>query len=226
MVATLNASEARFGCGFWHETGCKSGVSPRGCIGSKVSVDNLVFNLFDVLLGAVLGVGMVQGRRRGMSAEWLNLVKWLVILFACAAIYQPAGWLIARAGVFNEVTSCLLAYLGATVLIFLGFSWAERRLRGRLAGTDFFGRGEYYLGMASGAVRTSCILLVALALLNARSFTPAEVQAIESYQSSEYGSHLFPSLPTVQAAVFKNSLTGPWIKQDLGFLLIQPKPEQ
>jgi len=186
----------------------------------------MAFNWFDVLLIAALGGGMVQGRRRGMSIEWLALLQWLIILFGCALVYQPVALLISRPGFFSIVSSCLIAYLGATLLLLLGFSWADRHLRPKLVKSDFFGRSEYYLGMASGLLRASCILLVGLALLNARTFTPAEVKQMEAYESSAYGSHVFPSLPTVQSGVFDQSLTGPWIKDKLGFLLIHSTTNQ
>jgi hypothetical protein len=80
--------------------------------------------------------------------------------------------------------------------------------------------------MASGLVRFSCMLLAALALLNARYFSPLEVRAMEKYQNDVYGSNFFPTLQTLQAAVFDKSLSGPWIKHNLGFLLIKPtEPE-
>jgi uncharacterized membrane protein required for colicin V production len=192
-----------------------------------VRLDNLVINLFDVLLIAVLGVGMAQGRKRGMSEELMPLLKWLVILFGCAAVYPLLGGWIAQSGAIRPATACLMVYLGTILLIFLGFSTAERRLKGKLVGSDYFGGSEYYLGMASGAVRASCMLLVALALLNARTFTPAEVNAIAAYQDAAYGSQVFPTLHSTQVAVFERSLTGPWIKQNLGFLLINAgQPQQ
>jgi hypothetical protein len=80
--------------------------------------------------------------------------------------------------------------------------------------------------MASGLVRFSCILLAALALLNARYFSPTEVKAREKYDNDVYGSSFFPTLHSVQSTVFDRSLTGPWIKENLGFLLIKPtEPE-
>src|SRR5689334_1136765 len=188
----------------------------------NVSLDLLAFNLFDVLLVTILLDGIVPGRKRGMSGELLSVFKWLAILFGCAVIYQPTGRLVAHSGLFSLVSACLMAYLGAALLILVAFAAAERRLSGRLVGSDMFGRGEYYWGMAAGMVRSSCMLLVALALLNARSFSAAEVKAMESFQDAAYGSHFFPTLHTAQAAVFEKSLTGPWIKQDLGFLLINP----
>ena len=98
---------------------------------------------------------------------------------------------------------------------------------GKLLGSDAFGRTEYYLGMASGLVRFGCMLLVALALLNARYFSPAEVRAMQKYNDEVYGSDYFPGLHSVQEAVFEKSITGPFIKQHLDFLLIKPtEPEK
>ena len=47
--------------------------------------------------------------------------------------------------------------------------------------------------MGSGLVRFSCMLLAALALLNARYFSPTEVRAMEKYQDDVYGSDFFPT---------------------------------
>jgi len=99
-------------------------------------------------------------------------------------------------------------------------------LDGKLLGSDVFGRSEYYLGMGAGLVRFSCVLLAGLALLNARYFSPTEVRAMEKRDIDLYGSDFFPGLHSVQATVFDKSLTGPWIKENLSFLLIKPtEPE-
>jgi hypothetical protein len=75
-------------------------------------------------------------------------------------------------------------------------------------------------------VRFTCITLTALALLNARYFSPTEVRAMEKYDEEWYGSDFFPGLQSLQTTVFDKSLTGPWIKENLGFLLITPtEPE-
>ncbi len=80
-------------------------------------------------------------------------------------------------------------------------------------GSDVFGRAEYYLGMASGLVRFTCMALVVLAVLHARSFSPAEVRAGETFQDAAYGSQVFPTLHTIQVEVSERSLTGPWVKK-------------
>ena len=194
----------------------------------NTSLDQLPVNLFDVAVIVVLALGIFRGRRHGMSEELLSLVKWLAILFGCAALYQPGGELIAQfTSMFGLLSCYLMAYVTGILLLFLLFTGIKRVLGGKLLGSDIFGRAEYYLGMGSGLVRFSCILLAALALLNARYFSPTEVRAMEKFQDDVYGSNFFPTLHTVQSTVFDRSLTGPWIKENLGFLLIKPtEPEQ
>jgi hypothetical protein len=188
----------------------------------KVGMQGVPVNMFDVLFVTVLIGGLVHGRKQGLSHEVLSLLKWLTLVIGCAAAYGPVGKIVAASGVFDLLSAYIIAYLGAALLILLMFSVVERRLTPKLAGSDVFGRGEYFLGMGSGLVRFACVLLVGLSLLNARAFTPAEVKQIEAYQVDTYGSNLFPTLHTLQVAVFQNSMTGAWIRQDLGFLLISP----
>ena len=192
-----------------------------------MSLEQLPFNLFDLVVIVVLALGIFRGRKHGMSEELLSLATWLAILFGCAALYQPGGELLTQfTSIFGRLSSYLIAYVAGALLFCLLFAGIKRALGGKLLGSDIFGRSEYYLGMASGLVRFSCILLAALALLNARYFSPTEVKAREKYDNDVYGSSFFPTLHSVQSTVFDRSLTGPWIKENLGFLLIKPtEPE-
>ncbi|HLH52610.1 MAG TPA: CvpA family protein [Verrucomicrobiae bacterium] len=183
---------------------------------------NLPFNLFDLLLIVVLAGGIVQGRKHGISLELVSALKWVTLVLACAGFYGPAGQMIAGIGEFDLLTCYLFSYLGAALLIFLLFSILERRMGPKLAGSDIFGRGEYFLGMGSGMLRFACIMLTGLALLNAREFTPAELKNNERYQEENYGSHIFPGVHSLQVAVFERSFFGYFIRNDLGFLLINP----
>lgn len=193
----------------------------------NATLNDLPINLFDVVLIVVLVLGIFRGRKHGMSEELLSLLKWLAIVFGCAMLYQPAGQLLGEfTTIFGRLSCYLVAYVAGVALFFLLFAGIKRALGGKLLGSDIFGRSEYYLGMGSGFVRFSCILLAALALLNARYFSPTEVRAMEKFQDDVYGSNYFPTLQSVQSSVFERSLTGPWIKEYLGFLLIQPtEPE-
>lgn len=190
-------------------------------------LDQLPINFFDALVIAILAAGIVRGRKHGMSEELLSLLTWVGILFGCAVMYKPGGELIGRfTSLFGRLTCYLIAYLVGALLVVMLFAGIKRALGGKLLGSDVFGRTEYYLGMGSGLVRFSCILLTALALLNSRYFSPVEVRAMEKYDEQWYGSDFFPGLHSVQVTVFDKSLTGPWIKENLGFLLIEPtEPE-
>lgn len=183
---------------------------------------NTPVNAFDLVVLAVLVGGLLAGRRRGMSEELIGLVKWLVLVAGCALLYQPIGSTFANSSTVFSLLSCyLMAYILAGLLIHGVFALLKRMIGGKLLGSDFFGRAEYYLGMGSGLVRFGCILLAGMALLNARGYDQSEVRAMETFQQREFGSVSFPTLHTVQTTVFDESLTGPLVRDHLGFLLIQ-----
>ena len=188
-----------------------------------MNLDQLPINLFDLIVVAVLAAGIFRGRKNGMSEELLSLIEWLAVLIGCAVLYQPGADLLTQfTNMFSRLACYILAYVGGAMLIFLLFLGIKRAFNGKLLGSDIFGRTEYYLGMGSGLVRFGCMLLAALALLNARYFSPTEVRAMEKFQDDVYGSNFFPTLHSLQTTVFDRSLTGPWIKENLGFLLIKP----
>ena len=76
-------------------------------------------------------------------------------------------------------------------------------------------------------VRYACMVLVALAVLNAPYYSMADIMQSKAYNNrwfgggmKDYNGDFIPSLAGVQAGVFKNSLVGPFIKDYLGVLLI------
>jgi uncharacterized membrane protein required for colicin V production len=187
-----------------------------------MTFDQLPINIFDLIVLVVLILGIVRGRKHGMSEELLLLVKWLAVLFACAFLYEPVGAVFAQESPFSLLSSYLIVYVGAGLLILGAFALVKHGLGGKLLGSDVFGRSEYYLGMGSGMIRYACMLLAAMALLNARYFSPKQVHAMTAFQQDVYGSEFFPTLHSAQAIVFERSLTGSWIRGNLGFLLIKP----
>jgi uncharacterized membrane protein required for colicin V production len=190
-----------------------------------MSLDQLPFNWFDFVLVIVLLVGAQRGRKRGMSEELLTLLRWVALALACAFLYQPVGQMIVgSSGVFDLLSSYVIAYLGLALVVAIVFSLFKRAVGGKLIGSNLFGRGEYYLAMPAGMVRCVCILLAFLALLNARYFSPQEVKRYDVATKDLYGSDYFPTLHAAQSAVFEKSLTGPWIRTNLACLLIKPTP--
>jgi uncharacterized membrane protein required for colicin V production len=191
-----------------------------------LSLDKLPINVFDFVVLATLLIGLLRGRKHGMSEELMGLLKWLAVVAGCAFVYEPAGEWFAKSSPFSLLASFLMVYIAAAMLILGFFALFKHQIGGKLLGSDIFGRAEYYLGMGSGVVRLSCMLLAFLALLNARYFSPMEVRAMEKFQDDLYGSNYFPTWHTAQAVVFEKSISGPWIREHLSFLLIKPtQPE-
>jgi uncharacterized membrane protein required for colicin V production len=188
----------------------------------SLSLDSLPINAFDFMLILLLLAGILRGRKHGMSEELMSLLRWLAIVIGCAFVYQDVGQMLSTSAPFSKLTCYLLAYAGSAAVIYCLFALVKRGLGGKLVGSDVFGGAEYYLGMGAGVARMSCMLVAALALLNARYFSPQEVRAMQKFQDDVYGSNFFPTLHSVQATVFEKSLAGPWIRDKLSFLLIKP----
>jgi uncharacterized membrane protein required for colicin V production len=182
----------------------------------------LPVNLFDFVLVTLLIMGVFRGRKNGMSGELMSLLKWLTVVVVCSALYRVVGRWIRDVSVFSLLASYVIAYMACALVVLSGFALVRHSLGGKLVGSDVFGRSEYYLGMASGLVRFACLIIVGLALLNARFFSQAEVRAMEAYQNDVYGSNFFPGLQSLQSTVFERSFLGPQIKENLSFLLIEP----
>ena len=207
---------------------------------------HFAFNWFDLALVLVLAFGFWRGRKRGMTKELLPTLQWLAILLGAGFghIYL-ADWLQQRGFVrqvfgnhFNERTAALMsAYLAIALVIFIVFTVLKQKYNPKLEGSNFFGGNEYYWGVAAGLMRYGSIVLVARALLNAPLYTAQEItqhqqRMMDSFGlrgaqrgnfksadiSGDYLAFLYP--PNIQEIVFKDSLVGPLIKDNLSMLLI------
>jgi uncharacterized membrane protein required for colicin V production len=194
---------------------------------SSWSLDKLPFGWFDVVLVVVLGFGLFRGRRNGMTKEILPMLQWVVTVVACGLGYAIVGQIIINLSGLDALWAYILGYLFLMFLVYLLFLLVKKIFMARLTGSNFFGSSEYYLGMISGLIRYACILLFGLALLNAPYYSAADIASSKAYAARWYGGgekgfsgDYFPTLQSVQEDVFKNSLTGAFIKDDLGTLLI------
>jgi hypothetical protein len=202
-------------------------------------LDKLPFGWFDVVLVVVFAFGLFRGRKNGMTKEVLPMLQAVATVLVCGLGCELVGTMIINFTGWGKLPAYLAGYFILLFVVFLVFILVKKILMPRLTGSNFFGRAEYYLGMLSGLVRYACILLVALALLNAPYYTAADIKKTSDYNARWFGGGMqgysgdyFPTLQSVQEAVFKKSLIGPFIKKYLGAVLInsvaadsaEPKP--
>lgn len=185
---------------------------------------NLPLNWFDLVVVLMLLIGYSIGKKNGMSKEALATLKWIAIVLLPAIAYEPFGEWLAATAQLGRLTSYLLAYISTALVVALIFLALTGTLREKLLGSDAFGKAEFYLGKPVGMLRFACIIMVLLALLNARYYPTAEVKASQKYDQDNYGSSFFPHLYSIQDDVFKNSFVGSQVHQHLDFLLIKPTP--
>lgn len=185
---------------------------------------SLPVNWFDVFVLLMLLIGYTRGKKNGMSQEALAVLKWIAVMLLPAIAYEPLGEWLAATARLGKLTSFLIAYVATAGLVAVIFIVVTGPLGEKLKGSDAFGKSEFYLAKPAGMLRFACIVIVLLALLNARYYSTAEVRAAKKYDQDNYGSSFFPHLYAVQDDVFKNSFIGSQVHEHLGFLLIKSTP--
>lgn len=196
----------------------------------SVATNGMPVNWFDAAVLVLLVFGLFRGRVNGMTRELGPMLQWLAVVVAAGLTYGLVAGLYAnQCGIRGKVATAVLGYLSITTVLFLIFTPINQTLKKRAENGGLFGGSEYYLGMLSGLFRYACIIIFALALLNARSYTAAEIAAKKAYNERWYGGGMYsgnyvPDLHTAQDAVFKESLSGPYIQNFLAILLVQTGP--
>lgn len=183
----------------------------------------LPFNWFDIAVVAILIIGALRGRKRGMSQELLPLLKWIVIVVVSGLFYKPVAMFISGfSTLFSEWLASVVAYLGVALVVFILFSLVSRGLGGKIVGSDMFGGSEYYLGILAGVCRFACMLIFGLALLNSRLYTQQEIAAKVLFVKQNFDNDFFPAIYQVQDYCFKNSISGPVLHKGLSCVFIEP----
>jgi len=176
---------------------------------------------FDLVVAVVLILGVVIGRKRGMSQEILVLIQWLCIVGVGSFFYAPLGRELAHTASMNLAYSFVVAYAGMALAIKMCFTAIKHRLGEKMASSDTFGGAEYYLGMLAGAVRFACVLIMVLALIHAPHYTNADGKAENKKQADAFSDIRFPTFASVQYDIFAKSFTGQWMRHNTPFLLIE-----
>lgn len=182
----------------------------------------LNLSIFDGFFIAFLVVGILRGRKRGISEELLDVIQWIGVIIGAALAYPGIGGLLIGYAKFPPLLGNVSAYIIAAAAIVFLFKNLKRGVGEKLMQGDAFGRMEFYLGMVAGLVRFFCIALFALAILHAKYSTPEERQRIAKLQQDNFGSISFPTLDELQYSVFYKSASGNLIRTNLSGLLIQP----
>ncbi|MCX7872415.1 MAG: CvpA family protein [Verrucomicrobiae bacterium] len=181
---------------------------------------------FDFVVIGFLVAGILRGRKRGMSQELIDVFMWVGIVVGSALGYKLVGSLINQKTGLELLWSNVLGYFAIVLVLLIIESILDKLFHDMLVGSDIFGVLEYPLGMLSGAIRFLCMLLLMLALLNAKLVTDAERLAEIEKQKKELGKTYFPTLGEIQDSIFNKSISGKFIKNNLSWCLIQSVPSQ
>ena len=187
-----------------------------------MNLENFSLSWVDLVVAALLVVGVWRGRKRGMSEELLDIFKWALIVAVAGFLYEPTGSYLAQVSFFSPLSCYIACSSGIALVIVILFSFVRKAVGAKLVGSDTFGSTEYYLGMMAGMFRYTCIMIVGMAFLNARYYSPEEIQANQQYQLDNYGSSFFVTLPDLQQEVFKRSFSGKFAAEYLQAVLIRP----
>jgi uncharacterized membrane protein required for colicin V production len=169
---------------------------------------NLPFGAFDLLTAAVLIVGILRGRRRGLSEELLPTLQWITIVVVGGLYYEALARTLSTTQVLSPAFYNLGSYVLLAMVVRLVFSIVKRFVGEKIVGSDLFGRFEYYFGMVAGAVRYACIYVFLLSFLHAPYYTPEMLAADAKSQEMNFGDIRFPTLGTLQTSFFQNSASG------------------
>jgi uncharacterized membrane protein required for colicin V production len=191
--------------------------------------DGLPINWFDAAILILLGFSVFRGRKNGMTRELAPTIQWLSVVLAAGLGYSFLAQVYNTQCHMNKLWSALAGYMSIATALFLIFTPIKRALKKRAENGGLFGGSEYYFGMCAGPVRYASMIVFALALINAKSYTAAEIAAKKAYNERWYGGGMYsgdyiPDLHTAQNSIFKQSFSGPYIKDGLAVLLIQTGP--
>ncbi len=169
----------------------------------------------------VVLIGVVRGRKRGLSEELLDTTMWLIIVIAGAFLYRIMGNILVQKPILSLLTYYILSYIAVALAVKIIFVFIKKKFGQKMVESDIFGRLEFYGGMAAGSVRFLCMYLFALSLLHAPHYSPEYWEQRAKDVDYNYGSDFFPHPCKIQRSVFENSFTGKNTKKYLAILLIE-----
>jgi uncharacterized membrane protein required for colicin V production len=186
-----------------------------------MTIGHMNYNYVDLIVVVWLIVGLIHGRKKGMTQQLLPMLQWVAIVIVAGMFYQPFGLIIRQYAQFEPLWSNILAYLLIGFGIHMVYLWTKHLIQQKLVGSDLFGRAEYYFGMVAGMIAFACMLIVACALMNSRIYTKAELASTEKAQSDAFSDIRFPTFGSIQQEVLFQSYTGCLVRTNLSPVLIK-----
>lgn len=185
------------------------------------SASGLTVGWVDFVAILVIVVGIMRGRKRGLSEEILDLVMWISILAACSFFYHRLSDVLATKPMFSKLTYYILSYLLIALVVKIIFTLIKQKFGAKIVESDMFGRLEFYGGMTAGAVRFTCVFLFVIAILNAPYYSPEFLAQRAKDVDYNFGSDFFPHPSKIQKAVFTDSFTGTSLAKHFPTVLIE-----
>jgi hypothetical protein len=180
------------------------------------------FDYFDIVAVCWLIIGLLLGRKRGMSQELLPLVQWIGIVWTAGLLYLPFGIFIHHHTFFSILWSNVTAYVLTAAGVHLIYFWLRHVFAAKLGEKNFFGRAESYLGMTAGAARFGCMILAVMALMNARVITGDELTKTGKSPKEKVAKAGFPTYDGLRQEVLFKSYAGNWVRSNLKSVVIAP----
>jgi uncharacterized membrane protein required for colicin V production len=191
-----------------------------------MNLDKIPFGWIDLVTVVVLFVGILRGRKRGLSEELLDTLQWITIVVVAGMFYRDVAECLGPPSLVGQTFYNITGYLIIVVTIKLVVSFLKKHMGSKLVGADIFGRFEYYLGMLAGMVRFACMYFVAASILHAPYYTEQMLAEDAKSQQKNFGDIRFPTLGGIQHSFFTESATGWAAHTYLGNGLVQPVESQ
>lgn len=178
-------------------------------------------NFYDVLfLGAVLAGALTS--RRGLAVELLPLGRWVMIVLAGAAAYEPIARFTIGLTDITFTTAAVWTYVALAVGVSMVFPGLNSPLRRSMDSCRWFGRGDQPLGMLAGGAKALAMIVAFMAVLNVGKASESQLRATARFQREAFGDLAVPTVGTVHQGAIQRSRLGAWVKEHADFLLIQP----
>ncbi len=182
---------------------------------------SLTVGWVDFVTILVICVGIMRGRKRGLSEELLDTTMWILILVAGGFYYRNLGDLMNQKPLLSKLTYYMLSYILIALGLKILFTFIKQKFGAKIVESDLFGRLEFYGGMAAGAVRFTCIYFFLISLLHAPHYSAEFLAKRAKDVDYNYGSDFFPHPSKIQKAVFNDSFTGKRAEQHFAKLLME-----